>query len=280
VNDSLKIDLHTHSNQSDGALSPQALVERAHQAGINVLALTDHDSIAGIEAAAEAARAVGMSLVPGVEISTAWRAQAIHVLGLWIDPTSPALQGALAAQAERRKERMRTICGRLSKARLPGEALLRAVSGIPGVATRTHLAQAMVDEGVVERTDEAFRKYLGKGKCGHVAVDWPGLAEGIAWITAAGGVAVLAHPCRYGLSAGARRRFLTDFVTAGGKGIEVLSGGNSLQHLESCTRMAETHGLLGSVGSDFHSPQFAWNPIGRSLKLPDCITPIWRGRLP
>ena len=280
MSDFPKIDLHTHSNHSDGALSPEALVERAHAAGIGVLALTDHDSVAGIEPASIAARTVGMTLVPGVEISAVWRAQTIHVLGLWVDPGEACLQERLRAQAERRRDRMRRICERLSKARLPGEALLRHMNELSGVATRTHLAEAMVNAGLVERTDEAFRKYLGKGKSAHVAVDWPALAEAIAWIKAAGGSAVLAHPCRYALSSGARRRLLVEFTAAGGSGIEILSGGNSAQHVEACTRMAETHGLAGSVGSDFHSPQYAWNPIGRSLKLPDCITPIWRGRLP
>jgi predicted metal-dependent phosphoesterase TrpH len=280
VSEPLKIDLHTHSTASDGTLDPAALVTAATGAGITVLALTDHDTTSGMDAAAAAAKACGVTLVPGVEVSTAWRSQAIHVLGLWIDPAHPDLNVALAAQARRRRQRLELMCARLTKARLPGEALLKAVSELPGLPTRTHLAAAMVSAGLVERADQAFKKYLGKGRAAHVPSNWPELAEGISWIRRAGGVAVLAHPARYTLSGGARRRLLEDFKAAGGEAVEVVSGGNGAGHLEACTRMAETHALLGSVGSDFHGPQFAWNPIGRSLKLPSCITPVWRGRLP
>lgn len=278
--DALKFDLHTHSNCSDGALTPDELLACAAAGGVDVLALTDHDTVAGVESAHRAAQALGMSLVPGVEISMAWRAQTLHVLGLWIDPVSPAFTRALDSQADLRRERMRNICAKLTKLRLPGDELLATVQAMPGLPTRTHLAQALTAAGIVERSDVAFRKYLGKGKPAHVGVAWPSLEEGIAWIRAAGGIAVLAHPCRYTLSSGARRRLLVEFAAAGGEGLEVVSGGNGQQHVEACTAMATAHGFLGSVGSDFHSPQYAWNPIGRSLKLPDCITPVWRGRLP
>jgi predicted metal-dependent phosphoesterase TrpH len=280
VTEGLKLDLHTHSNHSDGALTPQELLACAAAAGIHVLALTDHDTVAGLESAHRAAAQHGMTLVPGVEVSMTWRAQTLHVLGLWIDPGCPDLTHALAAQADLRRERMRGMCLKLNKQRLPGDALWATVQAMPGLPTRTHLAQAMTAAGLVERSDVAFRKYLAKGKPAHVSVAWPTLEQGIAWIRAAGGVAVLAHPCRYTLSSGARRRLLADFAAAGGEGLEVVSGANGRQHIEACTQMASTHGFSGSVGSDFHSPQFAWNPIGRSLKLPDCITPVWRGRLP
>jgi predicted metal-dependent phosphoesterase TrpH len=280
VNASLKIDLHTHSNCSDGALSPAQLVARAAAAGVHVMALTDHDSIDGLEDARRAAGEVSIHLVPGVEISSSWRAQAIHVIGLWVDPCDAELQRLLRSQAGLRRTRMRSICQRLGKARLPGEELLAAVEAQGGVPTRTHLANAMVASGLVARTDEAFSKYLGKGRAGHVAIEWPALKETIGAILGAGGVAVLAHPGRYALSGGARRRLLDEFTAAGGTALEILSGGNGAQHAEACTLLALKYGLAGSVGSDFHSPQFSWNPLGRSLKLPDCITPVWRGQLP
>lgn len=278
--EALKFDLHTHSNCSDGALSPEELLAYAAAGGVDVLALTDHDTVAGVEPAHRAAQVHGMTLVPGVEISATWRAQTLHVLGLWIDPVCPAFIGALDSQAQLRRERLRNMCAKLTKQRLPGAELLAVVEAMPGLPTRTHLAQAMAAAGLVERSDVAFRKYLGQGKSAHVAVAWPALEEAIAWIRAAGGVAVLAHPCRYTLSGGARRRLLADFVAAGGGALEVVSGGNGHQHVDACTAMASSHGLMGSVGSDFHSPQYAWNPLGRYLKLPDCITPVWRGRLP
>lgn len=276
MNGSLNIDLHTHSNCSDGSLTPAELVARAAAAGVEVLALTDHDTVAGLKEAEHSAGVLGLRLVPGVEISASWRAQAIHVLGLWIDPASAPLRGVLAAQGERRRLRMRKICARLGKLGLPGMELLAAVEAHPGLPTRAHLANAMVAAGHVNRADEAFRKYLGSGKAANVAAEWPALDVVVGWIRAAGGVAALAHPARYSLSAGARRQLLTDFVGAGGAALEVVTGGNGAQHVEAVAALAVKYGLMGSVGSDFHDPRHTWNPLGRSLKLPDCVTPVWR----
>ncbi len=276
MNRALNIDLHTHSNCSDGSLSPAALIERAASAGVKVLALTDHDTVAGLDEAQRAASEQGLRLIPGAEISAGWRSQAIHVLGLWIDPSSPELCAMLQAQGELRRVRMRKICARLEKLRLPGAELLAAVQRNPGLPTRAHLAAAMVAGGHVDTHAAAFRKYLSKGKAAHIAAEWPALETVVGWIRMAGGVASLAHPARYGISAGARRRLIADFTAAGGTSLEVVTGGNGAQHVDTCAALALTHGLLGSVGSDFHSPQAAWNPLGRSLKLPDCVTPVWR----
>jgi predicted metal-dependent phosphoesterase TrpH len=159
---------------------------------------------------------------------------------------------------------------------LPGPQLLAAVEAHPGLPTRAHLANAMVAGGHVNRADEAFRKYLGSGKAANVAAEWPALDVVVGWIRAAGGVAALAHPARYALSAGARRHMLADFVAAGGGALEVVTGANGAQHVEGIAALAVKYGLMGSVGSDFHDPQQTWNPLGRSLKLPDCVTPVWR----
>jgi predicted metal-dependent phosphoesterase TrpH len=276
VTGALNIDLHTHSNCSDGSLTPAALVQLAATAGVQVLALTDHDTVAGLDEAHRAAAERGLNLVPGVEISASWRAQAVHVLGLWIDPASPELTGMLRAQGELRRVRMRRICARLEKLKLPGAQLLAAVEMHPGLPTRAHLAQALVAGGHVATPEAAFRKYLSKGKTAHIAAEWPALEQVVGWINRAGGVASLAHPARYSLSSGARRRLLSDFGAAGGTALEVVSGGNGAQHVDTCAALAVTFGFLGSVGSDFHNSQAAWNPLGRSLKLPDCVTPVWR----
>jgi predicted metal-dependent phosphoesterase TrpH len=275
----VNIDLHSHSNCSDGALRPAELVARAAAAGVDVLALTDHDTVAGLEEAQHSAAIHGLRLVPGSEISASWRAQSIHVLGLWIDPAGAELRAALATQAERRLARMRKMCARLGKLGLPGAELLAAVELCPGVPTRTHLASALVAGGHVARADEAFKKYLGSGKSAHVAAEWPALDVVVGWIRAAGGEAVLAHPARYSLSAGARRRLLADFAAAGGAALEVVSGGNGAEHVDALTVLAVKYGFMGSVGSDFHDPQLTWNPLGRSLKLPDCVTPVWRNHM-
>jgi predicted metal-dependent phosphoesterase TrpH len=272
----LNIDLHTHSNCSDGVLTPAELVARAAAAGVHVLALTDHDTVAGLEQALPSAFLHHMRLVPGVEISASWRAQSIHVLGLWVDPASAELCSALRTQGVRRSERMRKICARLDKQGLPGPELLAAVQASPGVPTRMHLAKALFAGGHVDSVDLAFRKYLGAGKSANVAAEWPALDVVVGWIRAAGGVASLAHPARYSLSSGARRQLLNDFVAAGGAALEVVTGANGAQHVETVAALAVKFGLSGSVGSDFHDPKHIWNPLGRSLKLPDCVSPVWR----
>ncbi len=276
MNPELNIDLHTHSTHSDGSLTPAELVAYAAAAGVRVMALTDHDSTAGLEEAQRSTKALGLRLVPGVEVSASWRSQAVHVLGLWIDPCAPPLRSMLESQAERRRLRMRKMCARLTKLRLPGDALLAAVEAQPGVPTRSHLAGALVAGGHVASAEGAFRKFLSAGKPAHVAEDWPALDMVVGRILGAGGVAALAHPLRYRLSAGARRQLLGGFAAAGGTALEVVSGGNGAHQAESCAQLAVRYGFSGSVGSDFHNPQVSWNPLGRLAKLPDCVLPVWR----
>ncbi len=256
-------------------MHPPICHERAALAGIGVLALTDHDTIGGLEEAQVAALRFGIRLVPGVEISASWRHQTIHVLGLWIDPASQRLKILLEAQAERRRERMRRMCARLGRSGLPGDALLAAVESAPGLPTRSHLAAALAAGGYVKRAEDAFRKFLAAGKPGYVAAEWPALAEIVAAIRDAGGIASLAHPLRYRLSSGARGRILTEFAAAGGGALEVITGANGAQHAHACAALAHKFGLRASIGSDFHHPQLAWNPLGRLAKLPDGIDPVW-----
>ncbi len=274
----INIDLHTHSNCSDGTLPPAQLVAHAAAAGVEALALTDHDTVAGIEAAQSAAGRQGLTLVPGVEISASWRSQTLHILGLWIDPSAHGLRTLLDAQAVRRRTRLQRMCERLTSLGLPGAELKSAVEARPGIPTRAHLADALVAGGHVVRADLAFRKYLGKGRPAHCALEWPALDEVVRTIGGAGGVASLAHVTRYGLSAGARRQLLAEFKAAGGDALEVFTGANGAQHVDGCAALAVKFALTGSVGSDFHNPELTWNPLGRSLKLPDCVVPVWRGR--
>jgi len=274
------IDLHTHSSASDGALTPAELVHQAAGAGIGLLALTDHDTTAGLDTAVRAAAAVGIELVPGVELSADWRAQSIHILGLWIDPAAPALSALLAQQAVRRYQRLRSMCERLTGLGLPGDACRRAVEEAPGMPTRMHLARALADAGCVQDPEEAFRRYLVPGRPACIEADWPALGSVVTTIVAAGGLAVLAHPARYRLSAGARRALLEAFRAAGGAGLEVVSGGQGGAHAEGLAALARHHGLKGSVGSDFHGPGRTWNPLGRLAKLPDRLAPVWSGVRP
>jgi len=269
------IDLHTHSHCSDGALSPAQLVERAAAAGVRMLALTDHDTTEGLAAARAAAAPLGLRLVDGVEISACWRSQTVHVLGLWIDPSAPALQQALSRQATLRRERLAEMCARLTQLRLPGAELHAELRALPGIATRMHLARAMARAGLVKHAADAFHRYLGQGKPAYRRTQWPDMDAVIGWVRAAGGHAVLAHPMRYRLSAGARRRLIADFTTQGGGALEVISGSNPGQTPETAAELARQFGLRGSVGSDFHDPNLPWNPLGRLAKLPARIEPLW-----
>jgi predicted metal-dependent phosphoesterase TrpH len=190
------VDLHTHSTCSDGALMPSALVDRAHAAGVRVLALTDHDSVAGVPEADATARALGMTLLPGLELSTLWKGFSVHIVGLGVDVRNEGLVSGLARQAKARGERARAIAEKLGKARRPGayEAALALAGNDPDRISRTHFAQWLVETGAVTSMQGAFDKYLGNGKPADVPMPWVDLPTAVDLIRDAGGVAVLAHP--------------------------------------------------------------------------------------
>lgn len=274
------VDLHLHSTASDGTLDPAALVAHVAACGVKLMALTDHDTVAGVAGAAQAARAHGIGFVAGVEISAAWRGRTVHVLGLALDPGSPALARALARQQATRAERAARIAARLDAAGAPGTPALEAIRAAGSLPTRTHFARALVAAGAAADIGQAFARWLGRGRPGHVAAEWPGLAEATGWIVASGGKAAIAHPMRYTLSAGARRDMCGEFAAAGGRGVEVVTGGGGVRDREQAISLAVRCRLEGSVGSDFHDPAVPWNPPGRLAKLPDSIRPIWSDFLP
>jgi len=274
------VDLHLHSTASDGMLSPEALVAHVAGCGVRLMALTDHDTVAGVEAAAGAARAHGIGFVAGVELSAAWRGRALHVLGLAIDPCAPVLTRALCGQRALREERAERIARKLDAAGAPGREALAGIRGNGSLPTRTHFARALVALGAAADCGKAFDRWLGRGKPGHVASAWPTLEEATAWIVQSGGKAVIAHPMRYPLSAGARRELCAEFAAAGGCGIEVVTGGGGVRDREQAISLAVRCRLEGSVGSDFHDPAVPWNPPGRLAKLPSSIRPVWSGFLP
>jgi predicted metal-dependent phosphoesterase TrpH len=269
------VDLHLHSTASDGMLDPAALVAHVAACGVKLMALTDHDTVAGVEAAAAAARAHGIAFVAGVELSADWRGRTIHVLGLAIDPGNPMLARGLEAQQRLRDARALRIAEKLDAAGAPGSKALAAIRAQESLPTRTHFARALVAEGAAKDLRAAFDRWLGRGKPGHVKGEWAGLAEATAWIVAAGGKAVIAHPMRYPLSAGARRELCADFASAGGRGVEVVTGGGSPHDREQAIALAVRCRLEGSVGSDFHDPAMPWNPPGRLAKLPGSVRPVW-----
>lgn len=269
------VDLHTHSTASDGLLAPAALVRLAADRGVRVLALTDHDTVEGLDEAAAAAAEIDLLLVAGVELSATWRGQTVHVLGLGIDPSSEKLAALLQRLSAERLRRAEDIARKLDRAGLPGAEILREVLAATPRPTRTHFARALVKCGAANSQAAAFERHLGRGRAAAVASHWPALEEVLRCCLAAGGVASLAHPLRYRLSAGARRELCTDFRQLGGLALEVACGGDSTDRIATAASLAARQGLVGSVGSDFHDPATPWNQPGRLAKLPAPVQPVW-----
>ena len=271
------IDLHSHSNRSDGALSPSALVQRAAARGVRALALTDHDTLDGLAEASTVARQHSLVLVAGVEVSVTWSGRTLHVIGLDIDPEAPVLRAGLSAVRSGRVARAQAIGARLERLGIPG-----AFDGAITLATnrdmvgRAHFARHMVAAGVVKDMGSAFRRYLGEGKSAFVRHTWAELQQAVDWIRAAGGVAVLAHPGRYGLRAARLRALMTEFRTLGGVAVEVLCASHGPDQVQLISQLANECGLFASAGSDFHCPDESWLDVGQLAHLPACCEPVWR----
>ena len=268
-------DLHCHSTASDGALTPAALVQRALQRGVNVLALTDHDTTAGFAEACEAAEAADITLIPGIELSTTWHGKCLHIVGLSIDTNYPPLADATLNLQKIRRERAEKIAHKLEKKRITGalEAVKKAAGD--GMITRTHFSDYLLAEGHVSSQQEAFDRYLAKGKPAYVQTPWTELSLGVNWIVESGGIAVLAHPLRYNLSSAWMRRLLNAFKEAGGQSIEVITGRITADEIRLAADYARRFDLAGSVGSDFHSPDNQWVELGRLEPLPKAVKPVW-----
>jgi len=270
-----RVDLHTHSRHSDGVLSPADLVALAGEPGVTLLALTDHDTVAGCAEARAACDATGIRFIAGIELSTQWRGQAIHVIGLGIRAGAPALAAHIAQIAQRRHERILAIGDRLAaRGRIAGHDVVAHALAAGGVPTRMHLARSLVALGHARDTQQAFDRWLGRGRPGHVPVEWPALDEALPRLAGACRAAVLAHPHRYRLSGGALRALAAEFVAGGGAALEVSMAGMSPGDQERIAALARRHGLAGSAGSDFHDPATRWNPPGRFAKLPGGIAPV------
>lgn len=271
-----RYDLHTHSLRSDGTLAPAELVTRAQAAGVEVLALTDHDVTDGIEEARATAVSLGMRLVSGVEISVTWQGQTVHVVGLNIDPDAVILQQGLARLREFRQWRAVEIGRRLQKKRIEGayEGARRLAKG--NIVSRTHFARFLVEQGYVRGMQQAFKQFLASGKPGHVPGQWAALEEAVGWIRSAGGQAVVAHPARYKLSAGKLQRLFGEFRECGGEAIEVISGSHPPEATQHMARLAAEQDFLASAGSDFHDPEKTWMDLGRLPALPAGCVPVWR----
>ena len=271
----MKYDLHSHSNASDGSLSPSELVKRAKSLNVDVLALTDHDNTAGLAEAQTAAQEYGLKLVPGVEVSVSWYGLTVHVLGLGIDSQNDALQKGLKKLREFRVWRGEEISRRLAKTGI-NDALAGAQRYASGsLISRTHFAHYLVETGHAKDVRNVFKKFLVHNKPGYVPGKWADLESALDWIHAAGGLAVIAHPVRYKLSGSRLRQLLGEFKECGGQGLEVVSSSHNNEECRLMASHAKSFGFLASCGSDYHGPEHAWIELGKIPPLPEGCTPVW-----
>ncbi len=272
----LKIDLHSHTVLSDGHLSPQELVARAHNMQVDVLAITDHDTVAALDDAHEyqAQQARDLTLINGVEISCSWHGFDIHIVGLNIQPEHPALNAFLASQAEIRHDRACKIGEKLAKCGFEGVTEKAFALAGKGQVTRAHFARVLVADYQVASMDVVFKKYLGKGKRAFFKACWPEIAQAVSIIHSSGGQAVLAHPAHYNMSTKWLRRLVHEFSVAKGDAIETAFPGIARDKRHIIIELANEHALLASAGSDFHFPS-RWTELGRNLQIDDALTPIW-----
>jgi 3',5'-nucleoside bisphosphate phosphatase len=272
----LNVDLHCHSNVSDGALTPADVAARAKANGVNVWALTDHDEIDGIAEAREAAAALGMKYVTGVEISVTWALQTVHIVGLHFDETNEALQRGLAHTRSGRERRAREMAAQLAVAGVPNafEGAIKYV-GNPDLISRTHFARYIVERGLCKDIGEVFRNYLTEGKPGYIPHRWASLKDAIGWIRGAGGMAVVAHPGRYDFNDLELDVFLSEFKRLGGVGIEVVTGSHTVDEYSRFAAIAKSYGLLASRGSDFHAPDESNVELGLLPPLPANLPAVW-----
>ncbi|MBC7005990.1 PHP domain-containing protein [Photobacterium sp. BZF1] len=270
-------DLHSHTTASDGRLSPQDLVRRAAERRVDVLAITDHDTVAGLAPAEQVIEAenLPLTLIKGIEISTLWSNFDIHIVGLNIEPEHPAIVRIIEEQAQRRADRAALMGERLEKNRMPG-----ALEGAKAIAngatlTRAHFAQWIVEQGYAKNMQAVFKKFLTRNNPGYVPPNWCSMAEAVEAIHQAGGQAVLAHPGRYNMTAKWQKRLLTAFVEAKGDAMEVAQPQQSPQERRLLGDYSIDYQLLASQGSDFHyaSP---WTELGRNLWLPKGVTEVWQ----
>ncbi|MFC4157769.1 3',5'-nucleoside bisphosphate phosphatase [Chitinimonas lacunae] len=273
----LYVDLHSHSNVSDGMLPPREVVARAAERGCRLFALTDHDDLRGLAAAAEEARARGLRFVNGVEISVSWRKHTLHIVGLDIDPDNPVLNAGLASLREGRDGRAVRMAEALAEAGIPDTlAGARRFADNPEMIGRAHFARHLIERGVAKDMKAVFKRYLARGKPGYVAHDWASLADAVGWIRAAGGIAVIAHPGRYEFGKQTMLELIAEFKAAGGQGIEVVSGSHGPDDYARFAQLAREHGLLASVGSDYHATGEGAREPGVMPDLPHGCDPVWR----
>lgn len=286
----MKYDLHCHSTCSDGTYAPTEVVKRAHAAGINVLALTDHDTLVGIDEAREAANAYDIQLINGVEISCEHTLSGgygknkstnkiIHVLGLdfadreKMHATLQQLQDSRATRGQRITEKLSELLD-IDFDEL-WQAVLDKAGGNPQAVGRAHIGQILFERGEVKTVQKAFDKYLADNKPAYVAIEALTMQHGIELIHACGGKAVLAHPTRYQLSATRVRKLIGEFAQLGGDACELPATSEPISTRRMVDRSIAEHNLVTSIGSDFHGSNMPWRRLGDVPILNEDQQGVW-----
>jgi len=272
---SFTIDLHAHSNISDGLLTPLELVAHAAEHEVNVLALTDHDDTSGLAVAAVEAQRLGLQLINGVEISVTWKKRTVHIVGLKIDPEYAPLKSGLAAIRAGRHLRAAGMAASLDKAGISGSLEGAYHYAQEGIISRTHFARFLVSSGVAKDNKAVFKNYLVKGKPGYFEHVWASLEDAVSWIVGSGGVAVIAHPGRYDLGRTNMLLLLEEFRALGGAAIEVVTGSHTVDQYAEFAIYAHQFDLKASLGSDYHGKGISFMEMGRLPGLPSNCVPVW-----
>lgn len=307
------IDFHCHTNASDGGLSPSELIERAYGRGLNAIAITDHDLTAGVADAMETAARLNAKLlngdadapvetyikenaevngvdngelhrapsertlivIPGVEFSTTWYDEQIHIVGLGIDPNNDSLKELEAKLKVARTQRAVAIGEKLKRLGFdrPYERCCEQAREGASI-TRGNYARLIFQDGKAKSVDDAFHKFLRRGQDAYVKSVWGPIEETIEVIKAAGGIAVLAHPRRYKISNMRLRKLVYEFKKAGGEAIEVSSSQQRQLDRDYLVQLCHKYEMLASLGSDFHNEGFH-RDLGQNIDLPSDVTPVW-----
>ncbi|MDI1352978.1 MAG: PHP domain-containing protein [bacterium] len=268
------IDLHCHSNFSDGALTPAELIQKAEAQQITCLSLTDHDTVAGYDDLYRAALNTSITIVNGIELSTRWKKYDIHILGYQIKHTGE-LHQLIAQQNNSRIERAQKIGESLELIGVDDAYNKACVLAGHTRVGRPHFAQLLINEGKTRDMKSAFKQFLGRGKGGYVTTQWLSIPEAVEGIVACGGQAVIAHPLKYGLTRSKLHELINEFKDAGGVGIEVVSGEMIITQIREMAATSMRFKLLASSGSDYHGHASTRTHLGRQQQLPENCTPIW-----
>ena len=272
----INADLHCHSIYSDGSLPPEELARLAHNGGVELWSLTDHDELAGQARARAAAEALGIVYVSGVEISVSFAGETVHILGFDFDENNAGIRNGLAELRAGRTVRAQAMGESLARAGIAGayEGAIRYAAN-PELVSRTHFARFLVDNGHCASVHEVFQRFLKEGKPGFVPHRWAGLGQALGWIQQAGGVAVIAHPARYRYTPTEEFALFGEFQAHGGVAVEVTCGSHFPDEVTRYAAMAKEFDLLASRGSDFHAPGESRVELGTLPDLPGLSTPIW-----